>query len=148
MTRALLMLVGGRQTPNLLAAQFLRPDLIVPVASHEALRPNEAWSRIQPALTRLCPQVAAPLAVDAFELTEIRDACRRALQSRPAAQWVCNITCGTAIMSIGAYEAGRECGADVWYLDTARRVVKTLAGTAPAGNLYQLSVAEIGRAHV
>lgn len=142
MTVALLILVGGRQTPNLLTAQFLRPDLIVPVASHEALRPNEAWSRIKPALERLCTQVVEPLPVDAFDLESIRSACRTALMRAPTAQWVCNITCGTAIMSIGAYEAGREAGASVWYLDTARRVVKTLAGTAPAGNLYHLSVTD------
>ncbi|MCG8350235.1 MAG: DUF1887 family protein [Chloroflexales bacterium] len=141
--RALLILIGGRQIPNLLTAQYLKPDIIVPIASHEALRPGDAWSKIEPALGQLCPQgLEAPLAVDAFDTEGIRAVCRNALNKYPEATWVCNITCATTIMSIGAYEAAQQIGASVWYLDTAGGRVVTLARTPPEGNLYHLKVAD------
>ncbi len=146
--RALLILIGGRQIPNLLTAQYLKPDIIVPIASHEALRSGDAWSRIEPALRQLCPQgLEDPieedsLRVDAFDIEAIHTACRNALNKYPEAAWVFNVTCATTIMSIGAYEVARQVGVSVWYLDTASRRVVTLVGTPPEENLYHLKVAD------
>lgn len=39
---ALLVLIGGRQTPNVLSAQYLRPDVIAPIASREAMQSGVA----------------------------------------------------------------------------------------------------------
>lgn len=138
---ALLVLIGGRQTPNVLSAQYLRPDVIAPIASHEAMRPGEAWDRVEPVLKQLSPQVLAPQIVDAFDLSDIRTKCNQAMNNFPDAHWVCNITCATTIMSIGAYEVGKARNADVWYFDTAGRRVVALAGQPPQGDPYNLSVA-------
>lgn len=139
---ALLILIGGRQTPNILSAQFLRPQLVAPVASYEALQPDGAWGKVYPILKQLSPDILPPQAVDAFDLADVRSACTTVMQQHPAAHWVCNITCATTIMSIGAYEAGKACGASVWYFDTNGRRVVVLAGQAPQGDPYRLSVSE------
>ncbi len=137
---ALLVLIGGRQTPNVLSAQFLRPDIIAPIASHEAMRPGEAWEKVRRVLEQLSPRVLEPHTVDAFDLNDIRAQCAAAMDRFPDARWVCNITCATTIMSIGAYEVGRMRNASVWYFDTAGRRVVTLAGQPPDGDPYRLSV--------
>lgn len=144
--RALLILVGGRQIPNLLTAQHLKPDFTVPIASYEALAANREWSRIKPVLDQICPNgVTDPnendvLRVDAFDLDKIRQACEKALTLHPDAEWVFNITCATTIMSIGAYEVGVKRDVSIWYLDTATRRIVTLAGQPPKTDLYNLTV--------
>jgi hypothetical protein len=142
---ALLLLVGGRQVPNLLTAQYLQPDSIVPIASHESLKPGDAWDRIYPVLAQLCPEgLDEPIPVDAFNPEHVRTACQTALRRYPDAHWVFNITCATTIMSIGAYETGKEHNVSVWYLDTATRQVVTLSGVPPhdMNKLYHLNVTD------
>jgi hypothetical protein len=141
--RALLILVGGRQIPNLLVAQHLRPEIIVPVASHEALGEGDAWSQIAPALRQLCPNgVAEPISVDGFDVQQTREACNSALANHANAEWIFNLTCATKVMSIGAYEVAQQYGASAWYLDTATRRVVTLTGHAPQEDLYHLTVGD------
>lgn len=138
---ALLVLIGGRQVPNVLTAQFLRPEIIVPIASTEALQKDEAWERVRPALLELCPQgLQEPREVGAFDLAAVRAACMSAIAQYPQAHWVFNITCSTTVMSIGAYEVGRDHGADVWYLDTRAAQVIPLVGRPPDGNPYVITV--------
>ncbi|WP_322495582.1 Card1-like endonuclease domain-containing protein [Chloroflexus sp.] len=139
---ALLILIGGRQIPNILSAQHLRPQIIAPIASHEALKPGQAWDKVRPALNNIGSTILPPAAVDAFDLDQIKQACANVIDSHPAMHWVCNITCATTIMSIGAYEIGRDKGADVWYFDTNSQRVIVLAGQPPQGNPYRLSVTE------
>ncbi len=146
--QALLILIGGRQIPNLLTAQYLKPDIIVPITSKDALGDNSAWSSIEPALRQICPEgtidprKVEAFKVDAFDLEQVRTACSDALDLYPDAEWIFNITCATTIMSIGAYEIGRQNNASIWYLDTATRRVVTLAGNSPDSNLYHLKVAD------
>jgi len=141
--RGLLLLIGGRQVPNLLTVQYLIPDFVVPIASHAALQPGDAWSRIKPILQQLSlGDVPDPEPIDAFDLQQVRDACYAAIQQYMDVDWTFNITCGTAIMSIGAYEVGKEVGASVWYLDTATQRVVTLNGNPPADKLYHLKVTD------
>lgn len=138
---ALLILIGGRQVPNVLSAQFLQPAIIVPVASQDALAPGEAWDRVRPALREICPNgLQDPVAVDAFDLEQIRSACEVAVARFPNARWVFNITCATTVMSIGAYEVAKRHGADAWYFDTRGKRVIALAGSPPSGNPYVITV--------
>lgn len=142
--RALLILIGGRQTPNVLTAQFLKPDLIVPIASHEAMRPGDTWSKIVPVLKQLCPDgVLDPIAIDAFHPGQIQTTIEEILGKYANTTWWVNITCGTTLMSLGANEAAKkfpECG--VWYLDSNHRRVITLQGEPPQGDVFRLSVGE------
>ncbi len=150
--RALLILIGGRQVPNVLTAQYLTPDLIVPIASREAMMPGKEWEKVAPILRQLCPQgLAEPIVVDGFKLSETYEACLSLLKQHAEAEWVFNVTCATKVMSIAAYEAaigvekyagGQPAGISVWYLDGFTRRVVTLAGKEPPDDLYRLSVSD------
>ncbi|WP_298820639.1 Card1-like endonuclease domain-containing protein [Chloroflexus sp.] len=139
---ALLLLIGGRQTPNILSAQFLRPQIIAPIASQQALQPGREWDKVKPILKQLSSQLLSPQAVNAFDLNDVQTACTTIMQQYHDMHWICNITCATTIMSIGAYEAGKACQASIWYFNTNGRQVVVLAGQAPQGNPYRLSVAD------
>ena len=145
---ALLILIGGRQVPNVLTARFLRPTHIVPIASADAMRPDEAWSHVEPVLRQLCPDgLTDPLVVDANDPRQTQEACVSVVAAHPGVEWVFNLTCGTKPMSFGAYEVAKTAGASAWYLDTANSRVVTLCGTPPSGNPFHMSVAEYMGTH-
>ncbi|MBI3650826.1 MAG: DUF1887 family protein [Acidobacteria bacterium] len=143
--RGLLLLIGGRQMPNFLTAQYLLPNVIVPIASHEAMK--DAWKKIEPALKSLELNTVFPKEVDAIGLDEIKEKCQEALKEFPNVEWVFNITCATSVMSIAAYEVAKEHGASAWYLDTNTRRVATLCGKPPKANLYHVKIADYLRAY-
>jgi hypothetical protein len=136
--KALLILIGGRQMPNFLTAQSLHPDVILPIASPEGLK--DSWEKIKPALNRLNLSVAEPKEVDAFDLNEIKEKCREAFADFPDYEWVFNITCGTSVMSIGAFEIAKEKGISAWYLDTNTRRVAVLCGQSPETDPYFVKI--------
>lgn len=140
MKRALLILIGGRQTPNILTALYLRPDIIAPVASREAMAAGGEWSQVKAELASICPDgLQEPQTVDAFDIEEIRQSCEKAAAAFPDAEWFFNLTCASKIMGFGALEIARKINASAWYLTDKRRVV-TLCGSAPAGDLFKISV--------
>lgn len=142
---ALLILVGGWQVPNLLTGEYLRPNIIVPIASYEALK-ESTWDRIKPAIKTICPDgVQEPYLVDAFDLEGVRIACRTAYEQHADHQWVFNVTAATTVMSIGAYEIAKEKGVDAWYLDTKSRRVVVLNATDV--QLYHLTIADYMKAY-
>jgi hypothetical protein len=130
-----LILIGGRPTPNVLTTRLLRPGLVVPIASYES---QSEWPRLQKLLA--APGVTfteKPFVADAFDLQALREACERALGLAPDAEWIGNVTCGTTLMSLVAYEALRDAGHTAWYLNTANRKVVVLAGREPAADECQ-----------
>lgn len=144
MKTGLLILVGGRQIPNILTAQHLNADIILPIVSFEAL--EREWLNIKPALEEILPEILIDpiehsyLQVDAFDLKQIEEAIERGIADYPDTSWVFNITCATTIMSIAAYNVGNRHNASIWYLNTAKKEVVTLFGTPPKNDLYNLSV--------
>jgi hypothetical protein len=144
--KALLILVGGRQVPNVLTAQYLKPEIIVPIASHEAMQPGREWSKVEPILRQLCAEPAGfhpPVEVNAYDPRETYRACLEALLLHQDAEWVVNVTCGSKIMGFGAYDAALPnhwpMPVAIWYLDTATRKVVALKGQAPP-DFYHLDV--------
>ncbi len=143
MKKGLVILVGGRGITNVLAVQNLRPDIIVPIASQESLKPGEAWSQMEGVLRRLCPTgLREPIPVNGFSLEEVKTACEEALNGCSDTEWFFNLTPATKIMSFGAYEVARIHSASAWYLDSDSGRTIVLCGNGPDGNLYKLSVAD------
>lgn len=145
--RALLLLIGGRQVPNVLTAQYLRPDIIVPIASREAMHQGGDWDKVEPALRKICPEgLRPPLVVDAFAAADSYMACLGSLMEHRDAEWFVNITCGSKIMGFGVYDASLPMNlpmpVSIWYLDTATRRVVTLKGSPPESDLFSMTVAE------
>lgn len=138
-SKALLLLIGGRQTPNILTALFLRPEIIVPIASYEAMSEGREWSQVESELQSICPQgLQKPIPINAFDLEEIKTACRDSVKKHPDFDWIFNLTCGSKIMGFGAFDIAKELNTSSWYLTTDR--VITLSGNKPDGNLFKIDV--------
>lgn len=138
---ALLVLIGGRQVPNRLVAQYLKPDLIVPIASPEAMK-DGTWSNIKPILEQLGDKLLLPKSINGFDVATIKDYCRKIVEENTDYEWFFHITCGTKVMSIGCYEIGKSVNANIWYLDTASKNVSVLNGNSPKDDLFKLTIEE------
>ncbi len=138
--KALLILVGGRQMPNLLMAQALQPEVIVPIASPEGKR--DVWKNIESAINRLGESIIEPKITDAIELSEIKRKCKEAISEFPDHEWFFNVTCATTVMSIGAFEVAKENNLTAWYLDTNTRRVAVLSGQPPKTEIYSVKISD------
>lgn len=125
--------------PNFLTAQFLKPDLIVPIASKQEIAEGK-WEKLRPNLEPLCKEITVPKVVNAVDLAEIKSKCYEAINENPDVEWVFNVTCATTVMSIAAYEVAKEKNIDCWYLDTNTRQVSPLVGSPPQSDLYHISI--------
>lgn len=132
--KAQLILVGGRPIPNVLTILHQRPELIVAVCSKQSFK--KEWPKLEKAVRKFLPEgtcTILPKKTDGFSLEEIKTACESELYQ--SHDWLFNITSGTTIMSIGAYEVAKkyaqERSVDCWYLDTARTDVVALTGKQP-----------------
>lgn len=140
----LVILVGGRPMPNLLAARHLKPTRIVSLASHESMRPGGDWDQLKPRLKYFCPHshIAKPVEVDGDDPNAAHAECMALFSKYSGCDWVVNLTGGPKPMSLGAFSAATKAGASSWYLSTNRRAVKVLSGrhNHDVEELYRLPV--------
>lgn len=116
--------VGEQPTPNLIpvfaagtggytSVQFLLSDdrRIRSVAENlrRALAMDERTSKVQ---------VLEPLTMDPWDLRKARDDCGRAIEKHSNAHVTVNLTGGTKIMSLGAYQAARAAASPMVYVNT------------------------------
>src|SRR5262245_16953342 len=128
--KAQLILVGGRASiPNMLTVKYQCPDVIVPVVSTES---KNDLPRLEQAIKVVHPsyQLEQVDPVDAFDFSQIYDVCEKAVKNHPDADWIFNITTGTTIMSIAAYEVAKKYCQSLsircWYINTSQTRVVSL----------------------
>jgi Domain of unknown function (DUF1887) len=145
--KALLILVGGRPIPNILTVIHEKPEVIIPICSHESVK--EEWPELKPAIERLSPTscIEDATSIDAFAIDDIQKACELEFLKYPDADWIFNVTTATSLMTIGAYKAAENCrklydGASVrcWYLDTARSRTISLVGGGSNNTIFSITV--------
>lgn len=137
---AQLVLVGGRSSiPNILTILHLKPDVVVTLCSHES---KTDFQKIKDVITHYLPdcQVKNLAPVDAFVVDEIAQQCEIAFNRYPQAQWTCNITAATAVMSIAVYKEAELRGYPCWYIDTSHARIVPLVGPAYQQDIFHLSV--------
>ena len=144
--KAQLVLVGGRSSvPNILTILFQKPDVVIVLSSYESHRDFASFKYIVKTILPTCAIEDLP-PVDAFEPEEIAERCVEAFQRYSTAEWICNITAATTIMSIAVYEEARKFQKDCWYLNTSKTRVITLVGAKLDSNcnavIFHLSVSE------
>lgn len=116
--------VGEQPTPNLIpvfaagpggytSVQFLISDnrkiRLVAENLRQALAMDKRTSNVQ---------VLDPLTMDAWDLRKARDDCARAIKKHSNAHVTVNLTGGTKIMSLGAYQAARAAASLMVYVNT------------------------------
>lgn len=126
--KAQLVLVGGRSSvPNILTILHQKPEVVIVLCSHESHSDFPKFKRVVEAALPTCIVEELPPS-DAFDLQEIASRCIKAFQRYSEAEWICNITAATAIMSIAIYLQAKELNNACWYLNTAKTRVITLVG--------------------
>lgn len=126
---ALLVLIAGRQQPNLLAARQLRPNLIVPIASPDDLKASGRWAEVEKPLRDLCGgNLEIPIAVDPYRVKSTQEACQNVIEKFNEVEWIFNLTCGTKPMSLGAYQEAVEKQLSAFYFDSSSSTLELLSG--------------------
>jgi hypothetical protein len=132
--KAQLVLIGGRSSvPNILTILHQKPEVVLALCSHESHNDFSKFKHMVETILPTCT-VEELLPVDAFEPEEITRQCTEAFQRYPEADWICNITAATTIMSIIVYEqtkSSQKKGSQksCWYINTSQTRVITLVGS-------------------
>ncbi|HEY4037103.1 MAG TPA: DUF1887 family CARF protein [Ktedonobacteraceae bacterium] len=144
--KAQLILVGGRSSvPNILTILHQKPEVVLALCSHESHDDFPSFKHMVETVLPTC-RVEELHPVDAFEPEEIARQCTEAFQRYPGADWICNITAATAIMSIAVYEQAKRLQKNCWYLNTSQARTITLVGPKLSDEenaaIFDLSVPE------
>jgi hypothetical protein len=133
MTKALLMLTGGRGIPDMLMVKYLRPDITLTVTTKQGLGTARHLQELVKAQFG-CKLEIQPV-VHPYKEQDIKDACNRALDQYPNAEWIMNITSAPKIVSIFAMDVARERDIPCWFLNTDEGEVISLAKDASVDHL-------------
>lgn len=150
MTKALLTLFGGRSfLPTALIVLHEKPDIVVAISSNQSYddlpQLQQAIDKFQSELEFTCI-LETPDGIDAFDVTKIQQLCENAITQHPDAEWIFDITGGTSLMSLAAYEAARKSkenfhkSTSCWYLNTAQTRVISLVGKTRNESIFHISV--------
>src|SRR5205823_2141282 len=113
---------------------------------------NEDLPQLEQAIEKFKKQLnfecalETPDGVDAFDVEKIQKACEEAFEKYADLDWIFDVTGGTSLMSIAAYEAARKFRDELdkpvkcWYLNTAQTRVIRLVGNNRDESIFHISV--------
>lgn len=122
------LLVGGRQAPNVIGVLTQRPRIVELLVSKDER---------EDVVTSLCAALQsiqgvalapAPQRVDACDFAANLTACREICSRYKGRSVAFNLTGSHKIMAISAYQVARDCGASAFYVDTATHRILSLVG--------------------
>lgn len=119
----MIILTGGRSTPAVLGALTVKPRAVEFINSRdEAYRQDEIVSALRPLADVTLPTVCET--IDAYDMDAAFEACASIVQRIGDGPFVINLSSGTKVMALGAYEFARQQQCPALYVDTnARRVL-------------------------
>lgn len=121
----MIILTGGRSTPAILGALAVKPRAIELINSRdEAFREDEVRSALSSIAEVLMPTTSET--VHAYDMRACYDACGRIIERIGDGPFVINLSSGTKIMALGAYEFAREHHLPALYVETSARQVLDL----------------------
>jgi len=116
---AMVLLGGGRISPNIAGVLSLRPRVVYYLISED--QPH-TYDNMRQVLDRIdwvksdTPMISVP----AHNIPAIKKACRSILEQDQRSPFVFNITCATKTMAVAAYEVAKDLGHRVIYVDSFR----------------------------
>ncbi len=116
--RVLVLLIGGRLTPNFISVLALQPNEVVCLVSEDE---QDKFKTVQEVLSPSANVTvnSEPVVVPAFDLQQTIERCLGIVDSFPDAEVVFNVTGATKIMAIGAYEVAKRRNCRAVYVNTA-----------------------------
>lgn len=125
------LLVGGRQTPNVIGVLTQKPAIVEFLVSKDA----------KPALLQNLRETLGGIQdvqlsqheviLDPFDFHANLQACCALYEQYPDHRIAFNLTGSTKIMALAAYEAAKSGQADAFYVDTANQRILPVVGTLP-----------------
>jgi hypothetical protein len=140
MTKALLMLTGGRGIPDMLVIKYLRPDIIFNLTTKQGLRTAQHLAQLASTEFGCHMEILPP--VNPNKEQEVKEACINALKSQKEAEWVISITSAPKTVAIFAVDVAREHGIPCWHLNTDDREVISFSKDIPidVNKLFEANV--------
>lgn len=129
MTKALLMLTGGRGIPDMLVVKYLRPDITLTLTTDQGLGSAKHLQHL--VASKFGGKLEILPTINPYDEQEIKIACEKAIQLYPDAEWHMNITSAPKIVSIFAMDVAREKSIPCWFLNTSGGEVISLAKNIP-----------------
>lgn len=126
----MILLSGGRSTPAILGVLSLKPKAVEYINSAD--QPDRE-KEIRATLMSLSDlkDTEPGINVDAYDNTHTVQACIKLRQRHGHDDFVVNLSSGTKLMALGAYEFAKEYGYSAYYVDTNnRRVIEVFSGTS------------------
>jgi hypothetical protein len=117
--RIMVILLGGRLTPNFIGILAYRPDMVECVVSEDE---QSKWDDVVNLLSSI-PHIqlaSQPHVVPAYEMQATIHACQTIIECYPGASLIFNVTGATKVMGIAAYEVAKQNMLPAIYLDTTR----------------------------
>jgi Domain of unknown function (DUF1887) len=148
--KALLTLFGGRSfLPTALIIIHEKPDVVIAISSKQSY---EDLPQLQRAIDKFKKELdfqcllETPDGIDAFDVEKIQKVCEKTFEKHADLEWIFDITGGTSLMSIAAYETARKFRDELkktvncWYLNTAQTRVIRLVGEKREASIFHISV--------
>ena len=125
MTRAVLLLTGGRGLPDMLFVKYMieywHPDFICTITTAQGR--NDAENLKDFAQRHFhCIIEVLPI-IDPFNEEQVKARCEEAFSSQADAEWICHFTSAPKGVGIYAYEVAQKHKAAYYFLDTGGRQV-------------------------
>lgn len=124
MTKALLLLTGGRSLPDMLVIKCIQPDIIINITTDRGLKTAENFQKF--VLSQWNCQMTILNTIDPYDEHSIVSRCEEALALEPEAEWIIHCTTSPKVVSIYAHDIARKRNISYWILDTAGKQVISL----------------------
>ena len=115
----LISLVSDQTMPNIIAAVVLKPERMAFLVTQKFIKTNYRYTLN--VIKKKLPQVQfaqEPYLADAFSIESARQACLKAIVEHEDSEVIINITGGTKLMSIGAFQSAVERNCSAIYVET------------------------------
>lgn len=124
----MIALTGGRSTPVILCALATKPRAIEFINSSD--EPNRE-DEIRLALSKMAglQETLPGLSTPAYDINAIIDACQILMERHQHGPYIINLSSGTKVMALGAYEFAKSRGIPALYADTTgKRLIDVTTG--------------------
>lgn len=132
-----ILLVGGRQAPNLLGVQLLQPKVVEMLVSQDE---KSKIKDLKAALHPLTKVTETPIVIDAHNYQQCFDACMGLIERHAGKTVQFNLTAGTKIMAFAAYNAARERHLQAFYVNTAKAEIVWLSRNKQPNQPFHLTI--------
>ena len=143
-----ILLVGGRQVPNVIGSMELHPQYVDFLVSQDEInRVNTLVESLAGIEGLNLPDKKNLEIVDAYDYQANVDACKRLCAKHANKRIQFNLTGSTKIMAFAAYDIAHQFQKEAFYVNTAKGQIVWLLGNHKASTPFRLTIEEYLRTY-